>query len=61
MGARCMSRLRSVSPPTFPRKYRQSGQAVVTLTDPTGRQKDYLLGRYGSAESHITGPGLRGQ
>src|SRR5262245_19775424 len=45
-----MSRPRSVSPPTY-RKHRQSGQAVVTLSDPTGRRKDYLLGRHGSAES----------
>lgn len=45
-----MSRPRSVSPPKY-RKHRQSGQAVVTLTDPTGRRRDYLLGPYGSAGS----------
>ena len=45
-----MSRPRSVSPPAY-RKHRQSGQAVVTLSDPTGRRKDYLLGPYGSSQS----------
>lgn len=45
-----MSRPRSVSPPTY-RKHKASGQAVVTLTDPTGRRKDYLLGPHGSRES----------
>ena len=33
------------------RHHRQSGQAIVTLVDPTGRRKDVLLGRYGSSES----------
>ena len=33
------------------RLHRQSGQAVVTLPDPTGRRRDVLLGRYGSEES----------
>jgi integrase len=45
-----MSRPRSVSPPSY-RRHRQSGQAVVTLSDPSGRRKDYLLGPFGSAES----------
>jgi integrase len=34
------------------RLHRQSGQAVVTLTDSvTGRRKDHLLGKYDTAES----------
>jgi hypothetical protein len=34
------------------RLHRQSGQAVVTLTDAvTGRRKDHLLGKHGSAAS----------
>jgi integrase len=33
------------------RKHKQSGQAVVTFRLPGGRKKDYLLGKYGSAES----------
>jgi integrase len=34
------------------RKHKASGQAIVTLSDAvTGRRKDYLLGRYGSAKS----------
>jgi integrase len=45
-----MARPRSVSPPKY-RKHRASGQAIVTLRDPTGRRKDYLLGPHGSAES----------
>jgi len=45
-----MLRRRSISPPKY-RKHRQSGQAIVTLSDAIGRRKDYLLGRYGSAES----------
>lgn len=41
---------RSKSVPTY-RLHKQSGQAVVTLVDPTGRRKDVLLGRYGTTES----------
>jgi integrase len=33
------------------RKHKQSGQAIVTFRLPGGRKKDYLLGKYGSAES----------
>src|SRR5262245_18655014 len=38
---------------TFPayRHHQQSGQAVVTLTDPGGARKDVLLGRHESPES----------
>jgi integrase len=35
------------------RKHKQSGQAVVTLTDGTGRRKDRLLGNYGTAASRL--------
>jgi hypothetical protein len=41
---------RSKSVPTY-RLHKQSGQAVVTLVDPTGRRKDVLLGRHGTTES----------
>lgn len=44
-----MARPRSI--PTY-RRHRQSGQAVVTLTDQlSGRRKDVLLGTYGSRAS----------
>ena len=33
------------------RRHKQSGQAVVTLTDLTGRRRDVLLGKHGSAAS----------
>lgn len=33
------------------RLHKQSGQAVVTLTDPSGRRRDVLLGKHGTAES----------
>jgi integrase len=36
--------------PTY-RLHRQSGQAVVTLTDPSGRRRDVLLGAHDSPES----------
>src|SRR5215217_4680849 len=38
---------------SFPsyRHHKQSGQAVVTLNDPTGRRRDVLLGPHGSPES----------
>jgi integrase len=43
-----MSRRKSV--PTY-RLHKQSGQAIVTLTDDVGRRRDVLLGRYDSEES----------
>jgi hypothetical protein len=43
-----MARPRSV--PSY-RRHRQSGQAVVTLTDGLGSRKDVLLGKHGTAES----------
>jgi hypothetical protein len=33
------------------RLHKQSGQAVVTLTDPSGRRRDVLLGRHDTPES----------
>src|SRR5262249_39682451 len=33
------------------RLHKQSGQAIVTLTDPIGTRKDYLLGRHETPES----------
>jgi hypothetical protein len=33
------------------RKHKQSGQAVVTLTDGLGRRRDVLLGKYGTKQS----------
>jgi|SRR5262245_12979298 len=45
-----MPRLRNSQPPKY-RRHKQSGQAIVTLSDPTGRRRDYLLGPYGSPES----------
>lgn len=43
--------MRRNSVPSY-RLHRQSGQAVVTLADPsTGTRRDYLLGSYGSAAS----------
>ncbi len=43
-----MSRPRGV--PSY-RKHKQSGQAVVTLTDPPGPRRDVLLGKHGTAAS----------
>lgn len=43
-----MARTQSV--PKY-RKHKQSGQAIVTLTDPSGKRKDALLGRYGTSAS----------
>jgi len=43
-----MSRPRGV--PSY-RKHKQSGQAVVTLTDPSGARRDVLLGKHGTAAS----------
>jgi integrase len=33
------------------RRHKQSGQAVVTLTDPSGARRDVLLGKYGTSAS----------
>ncbi len=33
------------------RLHEQSGQAIVILIDPTGRRRDILLGKHGTAES----------
>jgi integrase len=33
------------------RRHKQSGQAIVTLTDPSGRRRDVLLGMWKSSES----------
>jgi integrase len=44
-----MSRRRNLIP-TY-RLHKQSGQAVVTLTDALGGRKDVLLGRHGASES----------
>jgi integrase len=41
---------RAESVPTY-RRHKPSGQAVVTLTDPTGIRKDFYLGPFGSRES----------
>lgn len=43
-----MSRPRGI--PTY-RRHKASGQAVVTLTDPSGLRRDVLLGKYNSAAS----------
>jgi integrase len=43
-----MPRRKSI--PTY-RLHRQSGQAVVTLSDAVGRRRDVLLGKYDSSES----------
>jgi integrase len=34
------------------RRHKQSGQAIVTLTDGLGNRRDVLLGKYGTAASH---------
>jgi hypothetical protein len=41
---------RQVSVPSY-RQHKQSGQAIVTLTDGMGNRRDVLLGKYGSAQS----------
>jgi hypothetical protein len=40
-------------PPSIPsyRKHKQSGQAIVTLSDGLGGRRDVLLGKYGTADS----------
>jgi integrase len=35
------------------RRHKQSGQAIVTLTDGLGSRRDVLLGKYGSKESRV--------
>lgn len=46
-----MARTKRGSLPAY-RLHKQSGQAIVTLSDGNGGRKDYTLGRYGSEESH---------
>jgi hypothetical protein len=46
-----MARTPNGSLPSY-RLHKSSGQAVVTLADPSGRRRDRLLGPYGSPESH---------
>src|SRR5208337_2656039 len=46
---RRMARPRSTVPSY--RKHKQSGQAIVTLTDGLGNRRDVLLGKYGTRES----------
>ncbi len=41
---------RTFNVPTY-RLHKQSGQAVVTLTDGLGGRRDVLLGRHGTPES----------
>jgi integrase len=41
---------RPLNVPSY-RLHKQSGQAIVTLTDALGRRRDVLLGRHGTAES----------
>lgn len=43
---------RSVKVPSY-RLHKQSGQAVVTLSDGLGRRRDVLLGRHGTPESRV--------
>jgi hypothetical protein len=45
-----MSRLLKI--PSY-RLHKQSGQAVVPLTDSLGKRRDVLLGKYGPAESRV--------
>jgi integrase len=47
-----MARPRSKNSPSY-RLHKQSGQAVVTLTDPLGSRKDVLLGKYETPESRV--------
>jgi len=35
------------------RKHKQSGQAIVTLTDGMGGRKDVLLGKFGTSNSRL--------
>ena len=46
-----MSRTPKGSVPSY-RLHKSSGQAIVTLSDPSGRRTDVLLGKYGSEQSH---------
>src|SRR5262245_18809066 len=43
---------RSRSVPSY-RRHKQSGQAIVTLTDGLGGRRDVLLGKHGSKESRV--------
>jgi integrase len=47
-----MSTEREKPVPSY-RKHKQSGQAIVTLTDRLGRRRDVLLGKYRSKDSRI--------
>jgi hypothetical protein len=42
----------TTSVPTY-RRHKQSGQAIVTLTDGFGGRRDVLLGKFGSKESRL--------
>src|SRR5260370_40776626 len=43
---------RPLSIPSY-RLHKQSGQAIVTLSDGISGRRDVLLGRYGTAESRV--------
>src|SRR5262245_4981704 len=43
---------RRIKVPSY-RLHKQSGQAVVTLTDGLGNRRDVLLGRHGTPESRV--------
>ena len=45
-----MSALSRTRVPSY-RRHKQSGQAIVTLTDGYGRRRDVLLGKFGTKES----------
>jgi integrase len=47
-----MSPTRKKGTPSY-RLHKQSGQAIVTLSDKLGSRRDVLLGKYGTPESHI--------
>src|SRR5262249_6843813 len=49
-GSRRMARQQHV--PSY-RLHKQSGQAIVTLTDGLGNRRDVLLGKYGTPESRM--------
>src|SRR5262249_20383979 len=45
-----MPRKKSAAPPSY-RLHKQSGQAIVTLSDDLGRRRDVLLGKHDTPES----------
>src|SRR2546423_1614649 len=47
-----MSRLHTLRVPSY-RLHKQSGQAVVTLTDGLGGRRDVLLGKHGTKASRV--------